>query len=58
ISTDRTSEIFEGTVANARELKNITELCSRCRERSMKAKGITENDLKSKLTEEISKIIE
>lgn len=58
INTDRTSEIFEGTVANARELKNITELCSRCRERSMKAKGITESDLKSKLTEEISKIIE
>src|SRR5690554_3395474 len=31
INTDRTSEIFEGTVASAREIKNITELCSRCR---------------------------
>ena len=58
INTDRTSEIFEGTVAQARELKNITQLCSRCRERRMKEKGITENDLKTKLTEELSKIVE
>ncbi|MBW6536897.1 MAG: hypothetical protein K0B11_17955 [Mariniphaga sp.] len=58
INTERTSEIFEGTVASARELKNITELCSRCRERSMRDKGITEEDLQSKLTEELSNILE
>ncbi len=38
INTDRTSEIFEGTVANARELKNITDLCDRCENRAIKAK--------------------
>lgn len=58
INTDRTSEIFEGTVAQARELKNITQLCSRCRERRMKEKGITEDDFKTKLDEELSKIVE
>lgn len=40
INTDRTSEIMEGTVQQARELKNITELCSRCRARAEKEKGI------------------
>lgn len=30
INTDRTDEIFEGTVAQARELKSITDLCDRC----------------------------
>ncbi|MBN2863520.1 MAG: hypothetical protein JXN62_10185 [Bacteroidales bacterium] len=34
INTDRTDEIFEGTVSQARELKNITDLCSRCEERA------------------------
>lgn len=58
INTDRTSEIFEGTVANARELKNITELCSRCRERRMDEKGISDEDLKQKLQETISEITE
>jgi len=58
INTDRTSEIFEGTVAQARELKNITQLCSRCRERRMKEKGITEDAFKTKLNEELSKIVE
>jgi hypothetical protein len=37
INTDRTDEIFEGTVAQARELKNITELCSRCEQRAKEA---------------------
>ncbi len=37
INTDRTDEIFEGTVAQARELKNITNLCSRCEQRAQKA---------------------
>jgi hypothetical protein len=30
INTSRTNEIFEGTVAQSRALKNITELCNRC----------------------------
>jgi hypothetical protein len=34
INTDRTDEIFEGTVAQARELKNITDLCSVCETRA------------------------
>ncbi len=40
INTDRTSEIFEGTVAQARELKNITNLCSRCENRARREKGL------------------
>jgi hypothetical protein len=40
INTDRTSEIFEGTVAQARELKNITDLCDRCEDRAIKEKGL------------------
>ncbi len=34
INTDRTDEIFSGTVAQARELKNITQLCSYCEHRA------------------------
>lgn len=41
INTDRTEEIFEGTVAQARELKNITQLCSACRFRAEKDKNLT-----------------
>jgi hypothetical protein len=40
INTDRTVEIFEGTVAQARELKNITDLCDRCEARAVKEKGL------------------
>jgi len=40
INTDRTTEIFEGTVAKARELKNITDLCDRCQNRAKKEQGI------------------
>jgi hypothetical protein len=40
INTDRTTEIFEGTVAQARELKNITDLCDRCANRARKEKGL------------------
>jgi hypothetical protein len=43
INTDRTDEIFEGTVAQARELKNITDLCDRCAARARKEKGIEKN---------------
>jgi Na+/proline symporter len=38
INTDRTTEIFEGTVAQARELKNITDLCDLCERRATREK--------------------
>jgi len=41
INTNRTDEIFNGTVAQARALKNITELCKTCENRAMKEKGLT-----------------
>ena len=37
INSDRTTEIFEGTVAQARELKNITDICDRCEKKAQKA---------------------
>lgn len=40
INSDRTVEIFEGTVAQARELKNITDLCDRCQHRATKEKEL------------------
>ena len=40
INTNRTDEIFNGTVAQARALKNITELCKICEKRAMKEKGL------------------
>lgn len=39
INSERTNEIFEGTVAQARELKNITDLCNRCESKRVKEKG-------------------
>jgi len=39
INTKKTNEIFEGTVAKARELKNITELCKTCEGRWIEEKG-------------------
>lgn len=42
INTDRTDEIFEGSVAQARELKNITNLCSRCENRAIRERGLEE----------------
>jgi len=39
INTNRTEEIFEGSVAKARELKNITELCKICEKRAEKEKA-------------------
>jgi len=41
INTNRTDEIFNGTVAQARELKNITELCKTCENRAIKEKAST-----------------
>ncbi len=40
INTSKTEEIFNGTVAQARELKNITQLCSTCEDRMIKEKGL------------------
>jgi len=45
INTSKTTEIFEGTVADARHEKNITELCSACKTKVMKEKGITDEQL-------------
>ena len=36
INTNRTTEIFEGTVVHAKEMKRISELCDRCQQRSKK----------------------
>lgn len=41
INTSRTDEIFNGTVAQARELKNITELCKTCKNRCERQAGKT-----------------
>ena len=38
INGKNTDEIFQGTVANAFEAKNITDLCDRCENRAIKAK--------------------
>jgi hypothetical protein len=43
INTNRTDEIFNGTVAQARELKNITELCKTCENKAARAKGLQTN---------------
>lgn len=40
INTLRTDEIFEGTIAQAKEMKNITDLCDRCEDRAAKEKGL------------------
>lgn len=51
INSDRTDEIFMGTVAKARELKNITELCNRCKNEAEKGNA-AENLLETPETEE------
>ena len=45
INSDRTSEIFEGTVGDAKVDKNIAELCSRCEGQAEKKKEINPIDL-------------
>ena len=40
INGKRTNEIFEGTVAKARELKKITDLCDRCHNKAKKPKAL------------------
>jgi hypothetical protein len=44
INKDATTEIFEGSVAKARELKNISELCKFCENKANKDKGTTPTD--------------
>lgn len=51
INTDRTVEIFEGTVAQARELKNITNLCNRCENRAIRERGLNEADFQEAVEE-------
>lgn len=58
INTNKTDEIFTGTAAQARELKNITELCSLCKSRAEKAGKLEENstvDLIKDGLEEVTK---
>ncbi len=50
INTNKTDEIFSGTVAQARELKNINQLCDTCRKRAEK-----ENLLKTDKSTETKK---
>jgi len=54
INTDKTDEIFEGTVAQARELKNITELCSLCERRALKDNQLNKEDLEREIESEMS----
>jgi len=42
INSSRTSEIISGTVAQARELKNITELCKTCEAKAEKEKALVQ----------------
>jgi hypothetical protein len=51
INKKATTEIFQGTVAQARELKNITDLCDFCERKAEKNKA-AENILESPETEE------
>jgi hypothetical protein len=40
INTAKTTEIFEGTVEQAKDIKNIVDLCSRCKSQIEKEKGL------------------
>lgn len=44
INTDKTSEIFEGSVAQAHEARKIVRLCSRCEQRAIKERDLNESD--------------
>ncbi len=44
INTNKTDEIFNGSVAQARELKNISELCKTCESRIQKDKNLPAGD--------------
>lgn len=51
INTERTDEIFEGTVANAHEARKITSLCSRCEQKAIKARNLDESEYVSTIVE-------
>lgn len=53
INTDKTDEIFEGTVAQARELKNITNLCSLCERRALKANQLDKEEVEQEVKSEM-----
>ena len=56
INTNRTDEIFTGTAAQARELKNITELCSLCKSRAEKAKATTTDETKELIEQTLEEV--
>lgn len=56
INTDKTAEIFTGTVAQARELKNITELCNLCKTRAEKAGKLPEESTSDAIQEGVEKV--
>lgn len=61
INRDVTTEIFQGSVANARELKNITELCKFCENRAMKEGESTDIDKTNTtdgVTEQVKDLLE
>lgn len=45
INTDKTDEIMQGTVEQAREMKKITELCKTCEDRRLKEKEMPAEDV-------------
>lgn len=51
-------KIYSGTVAEAKAAKGITDLCLTCKARKMKADGITEEDLTSRIKQMIKSKIE
>lgn len=55
INKEATTEIFQGTVAKARELKNISELCKFCENRSIKE---NKTNPKEELEEEVEELLE
>lgn len=44
INSDRTNEIFEGTVVQAKEMKKISDLCDRCQRRSERQNALDTNE--------------
>ena len=55
INKETTTEIFEGSVANARELKNITELCKFCENKAAKAHEVNSTN---ELQEDLENVLE
>lgn len=58
INTNKTDEIFSGTLAQARELKKITELCSLCKSRAEKAKELNQDQTQDLIQDGIKKVEE